>query len=211
MPKLASRFRSSVSKAIAIAEAGEIARALSPPRSRVFRELSVNRLEALHEMAYLRMFVEWEIFIEASFIRMMCGYQSSLFTPIFASGKSRQPDLGTAFNSLSGGRGFLLWHDPRHIRDRGQAWFSGGPHEAVAVSSYSRLEWFGWVRHRVAHGSDDARRKLDAATLGLCGRRYRGASAGRFLRSWNTSATPQERWLYTIGDELSRLAAQIAP
>jgi hypothetical protein len=211
MPALATRFQAAVTSALGIAEAGEIIRALSARQSRPYRELPLVRLEALHEMAYLRMFLEWENFLEASFLRMMCGYDSPLYSPQFASGKSRQRSLADAQLALYDGRDFILWHNPRYARDRGVKWFNTGPHETVVLSNFTRLEWFAAVRHRIAHGSEDAARKLDAATINLGGRRYRGASAGRFLRDWDTSVSPPQRWVHSIGDELGRLAGQIAP
>ncbi len=211
MPGLAREYHSAVAAALGIARAGDIIRDLSKPGSRTYRELSVARLDALYEMAYLRIFVGWEYFVEASFLRMMCGYHSPIWTPGFPSGKARLTTLGGAQIALYKGRRYLLWHNPKDIRDRGREWFSAGPHELVAVSSFSRLEWFAAVRHRIAHGSDDARRQLDNATINLCGRRFRGSSAGRFLRTWDESTTPRRRWLSTMGDELASLAAQIAP
>jgi hypothetical protein len=211
MPRLAAGFGMAVTAAVGIAEAGEIVRALSSPRGRIQQELSAPRLEALHEMAYLRIFVEWEQFLEATFLRMMCGYESSLYVPSFAPGRGRQGTIAAAQAALFGGRDFLLWHNPGRVRDRGSDWFVRGPHELVVGSNLTRLEWFASVRHRVAHASEDARRKLDAATIGLAGRRYRGSSAGRFLRDWDASASPPARWLHSIGDELSNLARQISP
>src|SRR5690349_9661520 len=116
MPRLAAGFQDAVTSAVGIAEAGEIARALSPPRGAVRRELTISRLEALHEMAYLRIFVEWENFLEATFLRMMCGYQCPHYVPTFPTGKSRQPSLGDAQRELFGGRDYLLWHNPGAVR-----------------------------------------------------------------------------------------------
>ena len=211
MPGLAREYRSAVAAALGIARAGDIIRDLSKPGSRARRELSVARLDALYEMAYLRIFVGWEYFVEASFLRMMCGYQSPIWTPGFSSGKARLTTLSAARIALYKGRRYLLWHNPKDIRDRSQEWFDTGPHELVAISSFSRLEWFAAVRHRIAHGSDDARSQLDIATINLCGRRFRGSSAGRFLRAWDESTMPRQRWLSTVADELANLAAQITP
>jgi hypothetical protein len=211
MPALASEFRAAIGTALGIAEAGETIRAVSPARSTAHRELTLSRLEALHEMAYLRIFVRWENFVEGSFLRMMCGYHSDIYAPTFLPGKSRHSTLRSAQAALFQGKDYLLWHNPKQLTGRSQAWFVEGPHEIVALSSYTRLEWFAFVRHRIAHGSKDAQHKANAATIGLCGRRYPGSSAGRFLRDWNTAATPPQRWLHTIGDELASLASQIAP
>src|SRR4051794_31969902 len=96
MPALALKFQGAVRSALGIAEAGEIIRALSSRHSRPYRELALSRLEALHEMAYLRIFLEWENFLEASFLRMMCGYDSPLYSPEFTAGKSSQKSLADA-------------------------------------------------------------------------------------------------------------------
>lgn len=211
MPGLAREYRTAVTAALGIARAGEIIRDLNRPGSLTHSELSLTRLEALHEMAYLRIFAGWEVFIEATFLRMMCGYHSHLYTPIFAPGRTNVANLKAAKAALYKNRRFLLWHNPKDIRDRSRDWFSNSPHELVATSSLARLEWFAAVRHRIAHKSEDSRQQLDSATMNLCGQRFRGSSAGRFLRTWDQSASPRQRWLYTIGDELTNLAGQIAP
>jgi hypothetical protein len=210
MPPMAASFRSLVGSAIALAEAGETIRSSSAVNSLAHHELTVQRLEALHEMAYLRIFVGWEEFLEATFLRLMCGYRTLSYVPVYVPGRTKQRTLATAELALFGGRDYLLWHNPYQVRNRGRDWFVGAPHELVISSTYARLEWLASLRHRVAHGSKDARRKADIATLGLCGRRFPAASAGRFLRSWNTNASPPERWLHTLGGELSGLATQIA-
>lgn len=209
MPPLAATFRSLVGSAVGLAEAGEQIRTASATNSLPYRELTVHRLEALHEMAFLRIFVSWEEFLEATFLRMMCGYRTLTYTPIYATGRAQQRTLVRAEAALFGSRDYLLWHNPAQVRDRARAWFVGGPHELVIGSSFSRLEWFASLRHRIAHGSRDARRKADAASIGLSGRRFPAASAGRFLRSWNTAASPPERWLHTLGGELASLSRQI--
>ena len=211
MPSLAVGFDLAIRKALGIAEAGETIRAVSKPRSLVHGELTVPRLEALHEMAYLRIFVGWENFVEDAFLRMMCGYHSAMYVPQFQPGKAKEVTLASAQARLFQGKPYLLWHNPKYLVDRSSAWFASGPVELVTRSNYSRLEWLAFLRHRIAHGSKDARLKADTATIGLTGRRYAGSSAGRFLRDWNPSATPPQRWLQTIGDELASLAAQITP
>jgi hypothetical protein len=211
MPALASRFADAVDAAIGIAEAGEIVRSGAAKGSVIYRELRLSRLEALHEMAYLRVFVEWENFLEASFLRMQCGFESPLYKPVLAAGCTRPRTLVDAQAALYGSQQYLLWHNPHRTVARAQKWFVGCPHEVVTLSNISRLEWFGAVRHGIAHRSDDAASKLDAATIGLVGRRYRGSSAGRFLRDWDAGTTPDARWLQSIAAELVGLANQMCP
>ena len=211
MPALSSQFADAAATALALAEAGELVRQGAPRGSVAFRELKPSRLEALHEMAFLRVFVEWENFLEASFLRTLCGYVSPLYTPAFTPGSARQPTLAAAELALLAGNQYLLWHNPVTTVSRAKKWFIGAPHELVILSNLARLEWFAWVRHAVAHRSDDSKRKLDLATGNLAGRRYAGSSAGRFLRDWDPQSHPQTRWLHSITAELVALSGQICP
>jgi hypothetical protein len=211
MPALGGTFGRAVDAAVAIAEAGELVRASAAAGSVARRELRQSRLEALHEMAYLRIFIAWEAFLEATFLRMMCGYDSNTYTPAFAAGQGRQATLAHARLAMLDGRQYVLWHNPKHVRKRSAGWFIAGPHEVVIDSNLTRLEWFAAVRHRIAHGTEDTRASIDTATINLGGRRYPGSSAGRFLRDWDTSSSPPSRWLSSIGHELRNVALQIAP
>jgi hypothetical protein len=77
------------------------------------------------------------------------------------------------------------------------------------LSARSSLEVFAAVRHRIAHGQEDARRKFDLATMNLCGKRYRGSRAGKFLRDWDTSTAVSLRWLESMATGLEGLSSQI--
>jgi hypothetical protein len=209
MPLLDVELRQRADSAIGLARAGEIARSSSQIGSAAWRELNISRLEFLYEMALLRVFVEWEVFLEATFARYLCGYTSKIGT-VTPTGTSYLPSIGAADSAMRGGRDYILWHDPSKIVSRSQQFFVNGPHEVVVGSNASRLASFAAVRHRIAHGQEDARKKFDAATMLLAGRRYRGSRPGRFLRDWDTARFPTRRWLDSIGDELCGLATQIA-
>jgi hypothetical protein len=166
-------------------------------------------LESLYEMAYMRMFAEWEVFLEETFLRMLCGYVSPIWVPSLY--QKQQPNLASARQLLLGNRGYVLWWSPQQIRDRAKRFFVNSPHEIVVTSSFARLGALAAVRHRLGHGSDQVRQSFDAATMLLAGRRYKAGSVGRFLRDWHPTASPAERWLFEIERELVALSAQIAP
>jgi len=77
LPPLGVRFAGDVDRALAIAQAGETIRAVAEKGSVAWKELGRGRLEALYEMAYLRLFIAWELFLEESFLRYLCGYLAS--------------------------------------------------------------------------------------------------------------------------------------
>jgi hypothetical protein len=198
-----------VGAALTLAEVGEAIRSSAAKGSMAKRELYPARLEALYEMTLLRMFSTWEAFLEATFLRYLCGYASS--SGPMALLQPRHPTMLSAEVSLLGNQDFLSWSKPISVVRRSQRFFASGLHEIVIGSHQARLEWFAAIRHRVAHDSSFSRQQFDAATMGLVGRRYPGSSPGRFLRDWNRVVVPPERWIQTIGAELKDLSRQIAP
>jgi hypothetical protein len=206
MPALSRELNRHVNRSLALVAFGETARMFRPPPGRVW--VHPTRLEALYELAYLRIFVAWESFLEESFLRVLCGFA----TPGSGHTLRNRPyrRLDDARGAVLGTYDYVSWWSPNKVRDRSRKFVTNGPHELVIASSGSRLEWFKNVRHRVAHAGEFARRQFDSATTGLVGRRYRGADAGRFLRDWVPGVTPQERWLSSIARELEALSAQIA-
>lgn len=205
MPGYAAGLQQRVTSALALAQAGELA-AQSSARA----HWHVARIEYLYEISFLRVFVEWEVFLEQTFLRYICGYGSrhGIYAPVV--GRQHCSSIGQAEALIFGQRGFTLWHDPTRVVNRAKGYLQGAPHELVIQSSVSRLECFSAIRHRVAHGQDDAKQKFDRATMLLCGRRYRGARPGRFLRDWDTASQPRQRWIEVISLELAGLANQIA-
>jgi hypothetical protein len=208
MPQLAAHFARRVSEALALAKAGDLAAAArqgDPLRD----EWHVTRVELLYELAYLRIFIEWELFLEQTFLRYLCGYLSrggQIFSPVSGSFCAT---LQAAEGTLLAGRPFALWHDPLRIINRARQFLTNCPHESVIGSHAARLVDLAAVRHRIVHGQSDAKQKFDLATLNLAGRRYRGARPGRFLRDWDNSGTTIRRWLSALGLELGNLAQQI--
>jgi hypothetical protein len=209
MPFLDAELHRRVQDATALANAGELARAELKSGSAAYRELHIARLELLYELALLRMFVQWEVFLEASFLRYLCGYVSRRGSANLRTGVNYALTLSSAELTMLGGQSYVLWHDPNRIVMRAQRFFVNAPHEIVIASQTARLLSFAAIRHRIAHGQNDAKQKFDAATLQLAGRRYRGSRPGRFLRDWDNAATPPRRWLETIAADFIGLAGQI--
>lgn len=208
LPPLAAEFRQKALAAVSVARAGDLA-ATAPSGTSIRRAWHVSRVELLYELAFLRTFIEWEIFLERTFLRYLCGYRSKAgiaFAPV--SGRYCA-SISSAQALVLGTRPYVLWHNPTSVAARARKYLGLSPHETVITSSSSRLEHMAAVRHRIAHGQDDAKAKFNAATMALGGRRYAGARAGRFLRDWDRSVSPNVRWLETLGNELANLATQI--
>ena len=209
LPPLANVFASDANNATRLASGIEIVHSAVPRGSIARKQLPQKRIEAIYEMAYLRIFLAWETFLEEAFLRYLCGYASTLgperlLQPAF-------PSRQAAELSVLHGLKFVSWARPNGIIDRAQNYVVDGLHETVVSSATRYLDYLADVRNRVAHSSDYARSQFDTAALFLSGSAYRGSSAGRFLRDWDTTARPQIRWLHAIATSLQGLANQIAP
>jgi hypothetical protein len=210
MPLLAGEFGREVDRAVDIARAGETIRAGAPAGSVARRELTSARIAALYELAYLRVFIAWEQFLEESFFRYLCGYASAAGPPVLLQAPFRS--IVDARAAVLGGQQYVSWADPRVVEQRSRAFMQNGLHEVVVRASRARLQAFAAVRNRIAHGSAYARAQFDRATMAvLAGRRYRGSIVGSFLRDWRPHSLPAERWLQSIGLELKNLATQVTP
>jgi hypothetical protein len=209
MPQLSAAFASQCKSALSLASAGELARASSARGSVAYTQLHPARLETLYEAAYLRVFIAWETFLEESLVRYLCGYAAAWGQEVLQPGLAYQGNIAVGRTFLYAGADYILWHNPDTIVKRAKKCFVGGKHETVPLSNLARLKAFAAIRHRIAHGQDDARTKFDAATMGLTGRRYRGSRPGSFLRDFVPGAPPPQRWLDSIGLEFQALAKQI--
>lgn len=210
MPALAAVFSDSTEKAVDLSAASE------ETRLRLVHDLDergllyVYRLELIYELAFVRLFLAWEEFLEESLVRYLCGYSHihGQETPLAGQYYST---LDSARSAVRGGRDYVLWHNPDQVVKRAQRWLDNSRHELIIGSSIGRLEYFAAIRHRIAHSQSHARAQFDAATMALIARRYKGGRPGRFLRDWVPGAHPPIRWLDRIGNELMGLAHQIVP
>jgi hypothetical protein len=210
MPNFGADFRLRVADALKLAEIGEIARLEAAPSSKTRSNLYPVRLEALYEMAYLRVFVSWEAFLEQIFLRYLCGYSSAIGTATPLAGSGYLPTLARAEQAVLSGNAYVLWHNPSRIVTRCKRFFSACTVETVVLSNLAQLEDLAAIRHRITHAQEDARRKFDLATMSIAGRRYRGARPGAFLRDWDASVAPPVRWLERLAHQLTGLAGQVA-
>ncbi|MSR58284.1 MAG: hypothetical protein EXS05_11510 [Planctomycetaceae bacterium] len=192
---------------IGLAKAGEMVRAIAGPGTPAFNQWPVHRLEALYELAYLRMFVAWETFLEETFYRYMCGQVSRFGQAVPVAQHYRS--VAAAEAAFLGNRYYRAWYDVTTVITVCQKHIVNGTHEIAFRTNSTWLDPLSRIRHRIAHGQKDAKRKFDSATLALSGRVYLASRPGRFLRDWDTTTVPQVRWLEKLIGQIGTLAGQI--
>src|SRR5580658_4258475 len=115
MPRFDSALFSTATTAVSIVGAGELSRLSGGPTIR--KEWRTARLEALYELAYLRVFAAWESYLEAIFYRSLCGYASAAGQEQLIRG-AYFPSLAAAEADVLGAHTYALWHKPQKVIDR---------------------------------------------------------------------------------------------
>ena len=195
-------------EALGIVAAGEIS------RSTVAREWKIHRLEALYELAFLRIFGAWEQYLEAIFLRSLCGYASRSSQEVLQNNLSYFRNLQSAEAAMLGAKQYKLWHNPNVVVQRCKQFIDSsgrGPalQERTIASNLAFLEQLAAIRHRIAHSQKDAKNKFDAASVSITSRTYRGSRPGRLLRDWDPSTNPRRRWIHTFEQSLIGLLSQM--
>lgn len=201
-----------IDEAANLVHAAEVIRNAAPVTSHERRIFSFRQIEAMYELAYFRIFAAWEVFLEESFLRLMCGFEGA--GHIHPTKAPAPRTIQDARLAVLGGRRFKPWHDPTVVVDRTRVFFFpvpgiDVPHDSVVSSALILIKDYGDIRHHIAHLTDDTCTNYHAATMRLCGVRF-GRRAGRFLRSEHIdSATGlRSRWLDRICTDLKGLASQ---
>lgn len=179
-------------------------------------EWSIVRLEALYELAYLRVFAAWETLLENIFLRSLCGYATSAGgQETLVGGANYFPTIAAAEAHVLAGKQYMLWHNPSVVVARCRQHIDhaapGCPRvqELAIASSVNRLVHLSAIRHRIVHEQTDALNKFNAATVAIAaGRLYAAGRPGKFLRDWDKSV-PKRRWLTVLLDELVAYASQM--
>lgn len=211
LPALSGQFLAEVSKALDFTRRLEAAQVALGGKGALAGEIGLTGVELGYELAYLRVFLSWEDFLESTFYRLMCGYSRAGIQENKAPGFTYSQSLSEAESLVLGNRDYVLWHNPAAVIGRADRFFIDSPFRLVVASAQARIEYFASVRHRIAHAQEHAQTVFDQTTVSLAGRRYKGSRPGRFLRDWVPTAAPPARWLVSICDELSGLAQQICP
>lgn len=156
MPRFDHLLSTQAQSAIGLVKAGEIVHLSGGPSLR--KEWSTVRLEALYELAFLRVFAAWEMCLEAVFYRSLCGYASATGQETMLKG-SYFPSLSAAeLAALGPKKSYLLWHDPQQVINRCRGYMAAGPclQETTIASNLARIGQLSATRHRIVHNQNDA-------------------------------------------------------
>lgn len=207
LPRYDLEFTEQIQASLALV--GRLEVSMLQARAAHIEGLKLADVELAYELAYLRMFLAWERFLETSLTRLICGYRCSHGSEPLKPNSFYFKKIADAEAAMLGGRDYLLWHDPNKVITRAAKWLLNSRYALILQSAQTELTYYAAIRHRIAHDQDDSKTKFDLASMALTARRYKGARPGRLLRDWQSGSNPPQRWLSVLGDNLASYASQI--
>lgn len=166
-----SEFKAQVSNAIKLLNVIEInASTLNQPQ-----------VDLIFELAFLKIFIAWEQFLEDTFARYVCGASS-------LSGKKPRRNvtvryLGRALNIIYGNQSYADWTSVDVVIDRANRFFNQGePYTTPLQSATAELRNMKKIRNHIVHHSKKSREDFNTLLVNTYGFRPQGMSTGRFLR-----------------------------
>jgi hypothetical protein len=210
MPRLEKRLAADIDKAVDFAKACERMRILNAASGASYQSVHRTKIEDIYELAYLRLFVSWEDFLEASFIRYLCGHCTRRYASArLHGGLTYAATLAHAERVMLNGQDYVLWGSTKRALQCVRRTCARSRHEIVIGGTVGELQNYCAIRNRVAHGQPDCIRKFNAAVGALSKGGSYGRRAGNFLRGWDNSVSPPVRWIETIASRLKGIGNAI--
>ena len=167
------------------------------------------QLEMIVEMAFLRIFVSWESFLEESFIR----YATGAITPAgYGPERLINPqNLGHALDLIHSGRDYINWNSASEVIQRSALYFQDGePYRSALEPAIIDLDEMNIIRNRIAHKSAKSKSKFNSFIRRKFGHSVRGMTPGRLLLTQHPSTAPGTFLNYYI-DLLTLTSETIIP
>lgn len=146
------------------------------------KNLGLTRIgiEIITELAFLRIFIAWENFLEASFIRYLVGARSpSKYRPRRLISPR---NMSHALDILSSDREIINWNSASLVILRAERCFrEGEPYKNAIQAATLDLNDMNTIRNRIAHKSKISKDKFNSFIRRKFGHGRRGMTPGRFL------------------------------
>jgi len=171
--------------------------------------ISRIRRDNLTEMAFLRAYLAWEVFLEESFILYLAGQNAPRGRkPIRYA---FPPNMAFAMQwVIPEGRSYAGWTIPIHITNRAERFFRNGrPFAAVLRSNQNSLDEARIIRNAIAHKSMSVRDKFETLVRNKMGILPPNLTVGSFLGTTTPGTAPPVSFLEAYLGNIDLAARQI--
>jgi hypothetical protein len=180
-----------------------------PAQTGARAQISPQRRDTLTEMAFLRAFTGWEIFLEETFLLYLLGHQPPMGQPPCRYGFP--PSKEAASEWCTEGRDYAKWN-VSDVRRRADRWFRHGkPFTPALRGQQSRLDQLITIRNAIAHESSAARGKFEALVRNEIRALPPNTTVGSFLMTTKPSSNPPISYMEFYLNEVEQVAQNIVP
>ena len=136
--------------------------------------------EIITELAFLRIFIAWENFLENSFTRYSVGGESpSRYKP---NRLIRPRNIKHCLDIITINQDYAKWNSAGTIVSRSEIFFRNGePYKNAIQGASSNLDDMNTIRNRIAHRSPNSKERFNGFVRRKFGHGRRGMTPGRFL------------------------------
>ncbi len=172
-------------------------------------QISPQRRDTLTEMAFLRAFTGWEIFLEETFLLYLMGHQAPKGQPPRRYGFP--PNEEAASEWCTEGKEYAKWN-VSDVRRRANRWFrQGKPFTPALQGQQSRLDQLTTIRNAIAHESSAARGKFETLVRNELQALPPSTSVGSFLITTKPNSNPPISFMEFYLSEVKRVGQNIVP
>jgi hypothetical protein len=180
-----------------------------PKRGATKAQITVRRRDTFTEVAFLRAFTGWEIFLEQTFLLYLIGHKAPKAAQPARYGFP--PSLVHASEWCADGKDYGKWN-VGDVRKRAERWFHGGvPYTPVFQGQQSSLDRLITIRNAIAHESSTARGKFENLVRTELGTLPPNTTVGGFLLLTVPTVTPPTSFMESYLDKLEFVAKSIVP
>ena len=173
--------------------------------------ISGKRRDSLTELAFLRAFLAWEMFLEQSFILYLLGQSPPRGR---APRRYASPPNQRAATDwvVPEGRDYAQWTVAMHVSERAERFFEAGrPFAPVLRGSQNTLEETRLIRNAIAHESAMARARFESLVRRWLGTLPPKFAVGGFLGTTVPASAPPVSFLEFYFAKIEFAAQQIIP
>jgi hypothetical protein len=144
------------------------------------KPFSKQHKDLVVQIAFFQSFLEWEQFLEESFILYLLGHHPPKGIP--PKCYANPPDRATAEKMVAEGRRFPDWTVASLVIDRASRFFGDGkPYSDILKLRQTTLEEIKTIRNALAHSSQNSKMKFRKLVLNELGNFPNNMTIGRFL------------------------------
>jgi len=146
------------------------------------------QVELVAELAFLRVFIAWESFLEQSFLRYLVGARSR--SGQLPAKYVNPKNLDHAQQIVYSGKDYFQWNSASKVVQIAETYFKDGePFKPILQGITAELKEMTTIRNRIAHRSTSAREKFNTLVRKNFGHGIPGMTPGRFLLTPTSSSS----------------------